>query len=73
MFSYDEIDALILNRWRETNDGSFIEQFTDDEIEVMRLKALRSTSASIKRQISAQVIEQIKRALSLITSKNLIS
>lgn len=33
MFSYDEIDALILNRWRETNDGSFIEQFTDDEIE----------------------------------------
>ena len=30
---YDEIDALILNRWRETNDGSFIEQFTDDEIE----------------------------------------
>ena len=33
MISYDEIDALILNRWRETNDGSFIEQFTDDEIE----------------------------------------
>ena len=33
MISYDEIDALILNRWHETNDGSFIEHFTDDEIE----------------------------------------
>ncbi len=33
MHSYNEIDSLILNNWRKSDeDGAFIERFTDKEL-----------------------------------------